>query len=227
VIPHTTGAESRPVRAGTAGGKRSTGWTWSRNHIGGVEPAAEADLHDRHIHVLLLEDVEAEHREKVEVVQVYRVLGHGRRHRVVHRPEVSGKRLLVEHAPVDANALAHIHEVWRREQPRPHAGRAQQALCQSRRRPLALGSRNVDRRQATKVDTEHAAHSADMVQCGSALPRPPRHDVAAQRPRRLLVPALWLHQRRGEGFVLVRASFSVTHQVGRLTRLTIRLRRRA
>lgn len=136
-----------------------------------------------------MEDVEAEHREKVEVVEVHRVLLHRRRHRVVHRPEVAGKRVLVEHAPVDAYTLAHIHEVRRREQPRPQAGFAQQALRQRRRRALALGARNVDRGQPPQVDPERAAHRANMVQGGRALPRPPRHDVPAQRPRRLVIPA--------------------------------------
>mgnify|MGYP001986285795 CR=1 FL=1 len=90
---------------------RHTAHNGARQHIGRVEPAAEADFNDRNVNVLFLEDVEAEHSEEMKVVNVRCALGDGGLHDIVHVPEISRKGGLGKNTTVDAHTLAHVNKV--------------------------------------------------------------------------------------------------------------------
>ena len=106
-------------------------------HVRAVEPAAEPHFDHAPLHLLAGEVIERERGGHLEVRALFAA-----RHRGDH-VEAFGQHVLRRPAAVHADALAEVHEVRRREQPRPPARGAQHALDERAHGALAVRARHV------------------------------------------------------------------------------------
>jgi hypothetical protein len=170
-----------------------------RRHVGadrggGVEPAAQADLQDRHLDPDLGERPHRHDREPLEEGQVEA----GRRGDAGRGPVRLEQRLRLELDPADAEPLRQARQVRRRVERGAHAGRAQHRVDERRCRSLAVGAGHLgDGGKAglwISQPLEAALHPVELEAHAEAARRvkPRQQDlvvaIAARRPGHLSWP---------------------------------------
>ena len=158
-----------------------------RQHVGGIDPAAQPHLHHGRVHLLLGEQAEGQGHQRLEVGgrtprRLPACLVQRRLHPMIPQAH---QRCSGRHPAADLKALIQDLQMGRQVQAGAIARGRQNGGGHGRRRPLARGSAHVNRRERP------AAGRPAAPECARCAPAPRRGRRGAQRclPRKSSRPS--------------------------------------
>ena len=132
--------------------------------VGGVEPAAHADLGDGELHALAGEPERAERGRRLEEGGFGEPARDEPRRRRLDLVEEREEGVVGNLGAVDAKALGESHQVRRGVEPGAEAGRAEDRGEHRRDGALAVGARHVQHAEGLLRVAELAQQGADLVE---------------------------------------------------------------
>ena len=147
-------------------GDRRNGRDHGRHDVRGVEPAAEPDLHDRHVHARPPKQLERHRRRHLEEG---RLDGQGAVasqgvHGVADIGHGGDERVLRDRTSVDDESFREVDEMRRGVARRAVAGRAQRRIDHRRHRALAVGAGDVHRAEGALGVAESRDERGDVLE---------------------------------------------------------------